>query len=108
MQLCVYKEKSEKIKKKVMYGSSVTDDKQESEALIQVKEKIYGNLKRCDFHIQGCLMEDDGRHLNLTGEMVTMWARAIVRINCIIALFPKLYEIVYVLIHFYRLVIYKA
>ena len=44
-----------------MYGSSVINNQQDmdSEAIIQVKEKIYKNLKHCDFHIQGCLMEDD-------------------------------------------------
>ncbi|CAI2185478.1 18786_t:CDS:2, partial [Funneliformis geosporum] len=50
----------------------------ESEDIVLIKEKIYKNLKQCNFHIQGCLIEDDGRHLKLSNEMVSMWARAII------------------------------
>ena len=85
VQLCVYQEKKVVQKKQTLYGSSVIDNEgesnlknMESDAIVQIKEKIYKNLKQCSFHIQGCLMADDGRHLKLSGEMVTMWARAIV------------------------------
>ena len=89
VQLCVYQEKKEKmIQKQVLYGSSVNQQDSnknldvESETILklnQIKETIYKNLKQCTFHIQGCLIADDGRHLKLSAEMVTMWARAIVR-----------------------------
>lgn len=89
VQLCVYQEKKEKtIQKQVLYGSSVNQQDLnknldvKSETILklnQIKETIYKNLKQYTFHIQGCLIADDGRHLKLNTEMVTMWARAIVR-----------------------------
>ncbi len=48
-------------------------------ALNIAKKAIYNNLKECPFHIQGCLIAEDGRHLKLDGELITIWARAIVR-----------------------------
>lgn len=85
VQLCVYQEKNTVQKKQTLYGSTVINNEEElnltrmeSDTLVQTKEKIYRNLKQCCFHIQGCLITDDGRHLKLNGEMVTMWARAIV------------------------------
>lgn len=32
--------------------------------------------KKCDFHVQGCLQLDDGRHLKLSSEMINLWARS--------------------------------
>ena len=70
VQLCVYQEKKEKmIQKQVLYGSSVNQQDSnknldvESETILklnQIKETIYKNLKQCTFHIQGCLIADDG------------------------------------------------
>jgi hypothetical protein len=84
IQLCVYQETNIQ-RKKTLYGSSVIGNEGESNlkgmesvAIVQAKEKIYKNLKQCSYHIQGCLLSSDGRHLKLTGEMVTMWAIAMV------------------------------
>ena len=43
------------------------------------KLEIYKDLPKCEHHIQGCLISDDGRHLKLDGDLITLWARAIVR-----------------------------
>jgi len=42
------------------------------------KSEIYKNLPKCEYHVQGCLIAEDGRHLKLNSEMITIWARAIV------------------------------
>lgn len=47
-------------------------------ALNEAKKAIYRNLKRCSFHVQGCLIAEDGRHLKLNSESITLWARAMV------------------------------
>jgi len=44
------------------------------------KLEIYKNLHKCKHHIQGCLIAEDGRHLKLNNDMVTIWARSMVRI----------------------------
>jgi hypothetical protein len=45
------------------------------------KLEIYKNLPKCEYHIQGCLIAEDGRHLKLNNEMVAIWARSIVIIR---------------------------
>jgi hypothetical protein len=45
------------------------------------KKAIYQNLKKCSFHIQGCLIAEDGRHLKLDSESIILWARAMVYQN---------------------------
>jgi hypothetical protein len=45
------------------------------------KSEIYKNLLKCEYHIQGCLIAEDGRHLKLNGEMIAIWARAMVNNN---------------------------
>ncbi|RIB03298.1 hypothetical protein C2G38_2225517 [Gigaspora rosea] len=45
--------------------------------LNDIKKKIYENLPSCNIHIQGCLISEDGRHLKLDNEILTLWARAI-------------------------------
>ena len=45
------------------------------------KKAIYQNIKECPFHIQGCLIAEDGRHLKLDSESITLWARAMVYQN---------------------------
>jgi hypothetical protein len=55
----------------------VGEDETES-ALNAAKKAIYRNLKKCPFHIQGCLIAEDGRHLKLDSESITLWARAMV------------------------------
>ncbi|RIB30568.1 hypothetical protein C2G38_2152312 [Gigaspora rosea] len=42
-----------------------------------IKKYIYENLPSCDTHIQGCLISEDGQHLKLDADLVTLWARAI-------------------------------
>jgi hypothetical protein len=42
------------------------------------KLEIHRNLPKCEYHIQGCLIAEDGRHLKLNNEMVAIWARSIV------------------------------
>ena len=42
------------------------------------KKAIYENLKECSIHVQGCLIADNGRHLKLDSESITLWARAMV------------------------------
>jgi hypothetical protein len=46
--------------------------------LNSAKQKIINSLKKCEYHIQGCLISDDGRHLALNNDMMTLWARALV------------------------------
>jgi len=61
-------------------------------ALDNARKTIFENLKKCDFHIQGCLQLEDGCHLKLDGTMITMWARSLVRnffLNLLIYLFLK-------------------
>ncbi len=43
-----------------------------------MKLEIYKNLPKCEDHIQGCLIAEDGRHLKLTNDMITIWARTMV------------------------------
>jgi len=43
------------------------------------KLEIYQSLPKCEIHIQGCLIAEDGRHLKLNSNMVTIWARAMVK-----------------------------
>lgn len=45
-----------------------------------IKKRIYENLPTCDAHVQGCLISEDGRHLKLDSDIVTLWARAIVKL----------------------------
>jgi hypothetical protein len=47
------------------------------------KKSIFDNLEKCDLHIQGCLKDDNGRHLKLDSEMITLWARAMVNLTII-------------------------
>jgi hypothetical protein len=47
-------------------------------ALDAAKKAIIKNFKECSFHIQGCLIAEDGRHLKLNSESITLWARAMV------------------------------
>jgi hypothetical protein len=42
------------------------------------KLEIYKNLPKCEYHIQGCLIGEDGRHLQLDNEKIAIWARSIV------------------------------
>ena len=50
-----------------------------SSLLENMKLEIYQNFPKCEYHIQGCLIADDGRHLKLYNEMITIWARAMVK-----------------------------
>jgi len=43
------------------------------------KSEIYKNLSKCEYHLQGCLIAEDGRHLKLNNEMIAIWARAMVK-----------------------------
>ena len=43
------------------------------------KLEIYKDLLKCEHHIQGCLIAEDGRHLKLNNEMIAIWARAMVK-----------------------------
>ena len=43
------------------------------------KLEIYKNLPKCEYHTQGCLIAEDGRHLKLNNEMITIWARSMVK-----------------------------
>ncbi|RIB06286.1 hypothetical protein C2G38_2148119 [Gigaspora rosea] len=45
--------------------------------LNNIKKKLYYNLPSCDIHVQGCLISDNGKHLKLDGDLITLWARAI-------------------------------
>ena len=36
------------------------------------KVEIYENLPKCEYHIQGCLIAEDGRHLKLNNNMITV------------------------------------
>ncbi|PKY30521.1 hypothetical protein RhiirB3_447644 [Rhizophagus irregularis] len=83
-QLCVYQEIEIKRKQPTYEDNSskrfrtLETDNTTISALENAKRKIYENAKKCDFHIQGCLQSEDGRHLKLSGEMITMWARSMV------------------------------
>ncbi|RIB27939.1 hypothetical protein C2G38_2137591 [Gigaspora rosea] len=67
VQLCIYQKKISK-KNKLTYGGSVVNDNE-----LQLSKKI-----------RGCLISDEGQHLKLTGEMITIWARAIItKIDCV-------------------------
>ncbi len=50
-----------------------------SSPLDAIKLDIYKNLPKCEYHIQGYLIAEDGRHLKLSNDMVTIWARAMVK-----------------------------
>jgi len=49
-----------------------------SSILDMTKLEIYKDLPKCEHHIQGCLIAEDGRHLKLNNEMIAIWARTIV------------------------------
>ncbi|CAB4407410.1 unnamed protein product [Rhizophagus irregularis] len=104
IQLCVYSAKQNK-RKEIVYGSSVVEDNVEESVskklrtsesdsgslLDTTKSEIYKNLPKCEYHIQGCLIAEDGRHLKLNNEMVIIWARAIIaKINRVDAIHPPL------------------
>ncbi|RIB14155.1 hypothetical protein C2G38_1677440 [Gigaspora rosea] len=75
VQLCIYQESNESNKAKrirTLETESTTID-----TINNLKKNIYENLTSCDIYIQGCLISDDGRHLKLDGDLVTLWARAI-------------------------------
>ena len=42
------------------------------------KQEIIDSLKKCEYHPEGCLISDDGRHLRLDNDIITIWARAMV------------------------------
>ena len=44
-----------------------------------IKLDIYKNLSKCEYHIQGCLIAEDGRYLKLNNDIITIWARAMVK-----------------------------
>ena len=46
--------------------------------LNEAKRAIIRNLKEYSFYVQGCLIAEDGRHLKLDSESITLWARAMV------------------------------
>lgn len=43
-----------------------------------IKKNIYNNLPACSIHIQGCLISEDGQHLKLDSDAITLWTCAIV------------------------------
>ena len=58
-----------------------------SSILDMTKLEIYKDLPKCEHHIQGCLIAEDGCHLKLNNDMVTIWARSMVRmIKCLLVL----------------------
>ncbi|RIA83362.1 hypothetical protein C1645_833949 [Glomus cerebriforme] len=91
IQLCVYSAKQTK-RKQIVCGSSVIEDDIEeppkknrvlesssfSSPLETTKLEIYKNLPKCEYHIQGCLISEDGRHLKLSNDMITIWARTMI------------------------------
>ncbi|GBC51152.2 uncharacterized protein OCT59_022392 [Rhizophagus irregularis] len=109
IQLCVYSAKQNK-RKEIVYGSSVVKDNVEESVskklrtsesdsgslLNTTKSEIYKNLPKCEYHIQGCLIAEDGRHFKLNNEMVIIWARAIIakinRIDAIHSPLTKLFD----------------
>ena len=50
-----------------------------SSPLDAIKLDIYKNLPKCEYHIQGCLIAEDRRHLKLSNDMITIWVRAMVK-----------------------------
>ena len=44
-----------------------------------MKLEIHQNLPKYEYHIQGCLIAEDGHHLKLNNDMITIWARAMVK-----------------------------
>ena len=50
-----------------------------SSPLDAIKLDIYKNLPKCKYHIQDCLIAEDGCHLKLSNDMITIWARAMVK-----------------------------
>ncbi len=44
-----------------------------------MKLEIHQNLPKCEYHIQGCLIAEDDHHLKLNNDMITIWARAMVK-----------------------------
>ncbi|PKC65037.1 hypothetical protein RhiirA1_395609 [Rhizophagus irregularis] len=92
IQLCVYSTKQ--TKRKQIHGSTVIDDDEVDESvqkktrtsesdssdspLHAIKLEIFENLPKCEYHVQGCLISEDGRHLKLNNDMITIWARAVI------------------------------
>ncbi|RGB28062.1 hypothetical protein C1646_797636 [Rhizophagus diaphanus] len=92
--------------KEIIYGSSVIEDdgieepvskklrisESDSGTLLDItKLEIYKNLPKCEHHLQGCLIAEDGRHLKLNNEMIIIWARVIIaKINGVDATHPPL------------------
>ncbi|CAG8497173.1 4875_t:CDS:2, partial [Cetraspora pellucida] len=75
LQLCVYQENEfTRANKRIRTLETESDT---INTLNSIKKKIYENLPSCDIHIQGCLISGDGRHLKLDGDLITLWARAI-------------------------------
>ncbi|PKC50086.1 hypothetical protein RhiirA1_487455, partial [Rhizophagus irregularis] len=68
-----------------------TSESDSGSLLNTTKSEIYKNLPKCEYHIQGCLIAEDGRHFKLNNEMVIIWARAIIaKINRVDAIHPPL------------------
>ncbi|PKB95973.1 hypothetical protein RhiirA5_435700 [Rhizophagus irregularis] len=92
IQLCVYSTKQ--TKRKQIHGSTVIDDDEVDESvqkktrtsesdssdspLHAIKLEIFENLPKCEYHVQGCLISEDGCHLKLNNDMITIWARAVI------------------------------
>ncbi|RIB29270.1 hypothetical protein C2G38_1199168 [Gigaspora rosea] len=77
LQLCVYQENDEitRASKRIRTLETESDT---MNTLNNIKKKLYDNLPSCDIHVQGCLISDNGKHLKLDGDLITLWARAIV------------------------------
>ena len=54
-------------------------DSSVSSPLDAMKLDIFKNLPKCEYHVQGCLIAEDGRHLKLSKDMIIIWARAMVK-----------------------------
>ncbi|RIB17767.1 hypothetical protein C2G38_2142452 [Gigaspora rosea] len=76
LQLCVYQENDEitRASKRIRTLETESDT---MNTLNNIKKKLYDNLPSCDIHVQGCLISDNGKHLKLDGDLITLWARAI-------------------------------
>ena len=44
-----------------------------------MKLEIHQNFLKCEYHIQGYLIAEDGHHLKLNNDMITIWAKVMVK-----------------------------
>jgi hypothetical protein len=64
-----------------------------------VRQEIINSLKKCEYHPQGCLISDNGRHLKLDNDMITVWARAMVNYLYFYLILLIIYLLIYFLIN---------